>query len=49
LVALAFASFFQPQMFNLGDIHGISVMLLLFSPSFGREMRLTTPYWPFWP
>lgn len=31
LVALSFATFFQPQMFNLGDLHGISFMLLLFS------------------
>ncbi|MGP9814518.1 O-antigen ligase family protein [Rhodopseudomonas sp. NSM] len=30
LVALTFASFFQPQLFNLGDIHGLSMMLLLF-------------------
>jgi hypothetical protein len=32
LVALVFASFFQPQMFNLGDVHGISLILLLFAP-----------------
>ena len=32
LAALTFASFFQPQIFNFGDIHGISFMLLLFSP-----------------
>lgn len=32
LVALTFATFFQPQMFNLGDSHGISFMLLLFWP-----------------
>jgi hypothetical protein len=32
LVGLAFASFFQPQMFNLGDVHGISLILLLFAP-----------------
>ena len=31
LVALSFATFFQPQMFNLGDVHGLSFMLLLFS------------------
>jgi O-antigen ligase len=31
LVALTFASFFQPQLFNLGDIHGLTVMLMLFS------------------
>jgi O-antigen ligase len=30
LVALTFATFFQPQLLNLGDMHGISVMLLLF-------------------
>lgn len=33
LVALTFASFFQPQLFNLGDIHGLTVMLMIFSPS----------------
>lgn len=32
LVALAFATFFQPQMFNVGDVHGISFILLLYSP-----------------
>jgi len=32
LVALIFATFFQPQMFNLGDVHGITLMLLLFRP-----------------
>jgi O-antigen ligase len=32
LVALAFACFFQPQMFNLGDVHGVSLILLLFAP-----------------
>jgi len=32
LVAMIFASFFQPQLFNLGDIHGLMVALLLFSP-----------------
>jgi O-antigen ligase len=30
LVALTFATFFQPQLFNLGDMHGLSFMLLLF-------------------
>jgi O-antigen ligase len=30
LVALTFATFFQPQLFNLGDVHGISLALLLF-------------------
>jgi O-antigen ligase len=30
LAGLLFATFFQPQMFNLGDMHGISFMLLLF-------------------
>lgn len=34
LVAMTFASFFQPQLFNLGDMHGLTVMLLLFSPKF---------------
>lgn len=33
LVALAFATFFQPQMFNLGDVHGVPFMLLLFQPA----------------
>jgi O-antigen ligase len=33
LVALAFATFFQPQLFNLGDVHAISFMLLLFRPN----------------
>jgi O-antigen ligase len=39
LVALTFASFFQPQMFNLGDIHGLTVMLMLFSPRIGLAQR----------
>lgn len=30
LVVLTFATFFQPQLLNLGDVHGISFMLLLF-------------------
>jgi len=40
LTALAFASFFQPQLFNLGDIHGLAVILMLFSPGIGPEKRL---------
>jgi O-antigen ligase len=32
LVAMTFASFFQPQLFNLGDVHGLVVMLMIFSP-----------------
>jgi O-antigen ligase len=40
LVAVMFASFFQPQLFNLGDIHGLSVMLMLFSPQLLPERRL---------
>lgn len=32
LAALAFASFFQPQLFNLGDILGLAIMLMFFSP-----------------
>jgi O-antigen ligase len=36
LAALAFASVFQPQIFNLGDVHGISFMLLLFVPGLPR-------------
>lgn len=39
LVALTFASFFQPQAFNLGDIHGLTVMLLLFSPKMAANRR----------
>ena len=39
LVALTFASFFQPQLFNLGDIHGLTVMLLLFSPRLAANNR----------
>ena len=41
LVALTFASFFQPQLFNLGDIHGLTVMLMLFSPQISPGNRLT--------
>ncbi|MEA2985273.1 MAG: hypothetical protein QOD94_1527 [Alphaproteobacteria bacterium] len=37
LVAMTFASFFQPQLFNLGDIHGVAVMLMLFSPRIGPD------------
>jgi O-antigen ligase len=40
LVALAFASFFQPQMFNLGDMHGLAIMLMLFSPRIGPKQRI---------
>jgi O-antigen ligase len=32
LVALAVAAFFQPQLFNVGDAVGISIVLLLFGP-----------------
>lgn len=35
LVAMTFASFFQPQLFNLGDVHGLVVMLMIFSPRIG--------------
>lgn len=44
LFALAFATFFQPQMLNLGDVHGISFILLMFSPMAfsGRRIRLTS-------
>lgn len=31
LAAMTFASFFQPQLFNLGDVHGVTVILMLFS------------------
>jgi O-antigen ligase len=50
LVALIFATFFQPQMFNLGDVHGISFMLLLFRPGRGSagSMRLRRQETPFW-
>jgi O-antigen ligase len=43
LGALAFASFFQPQIFNLGDVHGISFSLLLFAPGLrsGRQAMST--------
>jgi O-antigen ligase len=50
LVALTFATFFQPQMFNLGDVHGISFMLLLFRPGRGLagSMRLRRQAMRFW-
>lgn len=32
LSAFAFAAFFQPQLFNLGDAMGISIILILFGP-----------------
>lgn len=43
LVALTFASFFQPQLFNLGDMHGLTVMLLLFSPRIGPGKPANAP------
>ena len=42
LVALTFASFFQPQLFNLGDVHGLTVMMMLFSPRIRPEQRLSS-------
>lgn len=32
LCAYAFGTFFEPQMFNFGDTHGVMVILLLFAP-----------------
>jgi O-antigen ligase len=32
LVALSFGAFFQPQLFNVGDAFGMSVLFLLFKP-----------------
>jgi O-antigen ligase len=43
LTALAFASFFQPQIFNLGDVHGITFMLLLFVPGALVHDRFSRP------
>jgi hypothetical protein len=37
LVALAFGAFFQPQLLNLGDAFGISVLFLLFKPRCPRS------------
>jgi O-antigen ligase len=50
LVALTFATFFQPQMLNLGDVHGISFMLLLFRPgrALAGSMRLRRQEMQFW-
>jgi hypothetical protein len=50
LVALLFATFFQPQMFNLGDVHGISLMLLLFRPgrASARQTRLSRREMQLW-
>ena len=42
LVALTFATFFQPQMFNLGDVHGLTFMLLLFRPRTGPAGSMRT-------
>lgn len=38
LVAVTFASFFQPQLFNLGDVHGVTVILMLFSLKIGPQI-----------
>lgn len=40
IAALTFASFFQPQLFNLGDIHGLAMMLLLFGVRPHRPNRM---------
>lgn len=40
LVALMFAAFFQPQLFNLGDVHGLAVMLMLFSHKVGPDAAI---------
>jgi hypothetical protein len=32
LMAFSFAGFFQPELFNLGDVMGISIILFLFGP-----------------
>jgi O-antigen ligase len=50
LVALLFATFFQPQMLNLGDVHGISLMLLLFRPGRSpvRQTRLSSRKMQLW-
>lgn len=51
LAAFAFAAFFQPQLFNLGDAMGISIILLVFGPDtdsrFWRRvnMRKATTGW----
>jgi hypothetical protein len=43
LVAMTFASFFQPQLFNLGDVHGLAVMLMVFSPRIGPGQPMKAP------
>lgn len=40
LVALAFGALFQPQLFNLGDAFGISLLFLLFRPRIRRKTSL---------
>ncbi|MFD2183662.1 O-antigen ligase family protein [Rhodoplanes azumiensis] len=46
LCAYAFGTFFEPQMFNFGDTHGVMVLLLLFAPVrdiAGPVFRTATP------
>jgi hypothetical protein len=44
LVAFSAAAFFQPQLFNIGDPVGISIMLLLFGPNFAGQPVASTFY-----
>ncbi|MBC9879337.1 O-antigen ligase family protein [Bradyrhizobium sp. INPA01-394B] len=46
LVAVTFASFFQPQLFNLGDVHGVTVILMLFSLRIGSRSSGEGPFVP---
>ncbi len=47
LSAVTFASFFQPQLFNLGDVHGVTVILMLFSLKIGsRTSGRSAPFVP---
>jgi hypothetical protein len=43
LVALSFGAFFQPQLFSLGDVFGISVLFLLFKPKWIARMPHKQP------
>ena len=51
LTAFSFAAFFQPQLFNLGDAMGISIILFLFGPDTNSRfwirinMRKATSGW----
>jgi hypothetical protein len=42
LVALAFGALFQPQLFNLGDAFGISLLFLLFRPKIRRKTSVAS-------